>query len=400
MLKKKIVVILLVVTILSLCVLPASAYSVGSINAAFLTTTQTINSSSKITDISINAIGLSDTTNGFDVTVPFEDTGASGHLGIMVGIVQFTFPEAKYLQGQTYDFSATMVGSQSNNDTMILIPCKEYFWVNLANMELSQFWYNEGDTVPQWNDLLNKIIPYAGLDDNRYQPLLNEQKKIYNNQTISGSIKVPSDYEQVYFSIDDPTIETKRYDNQLTVFIIIRSNYRGSSFQLKDITLTPTGATKQLYAQQEHNEKVEEDLSNIQGGIEEGFSDLMQLPEQEYEFGMDEGSAAIDSIGGAIDDKGPGFFNAVGNLITTVSYTGRECSWIFPSIKIPKIGNLVPEIKLSDEKVIDFTYWIDKIPDKILSTIRYTLSIALICFCFYELYDTIEESLKGKEKKP
>ncbi len=400
MFKKKIIVVILVLTALILSVIPVGAYSVADINAKFYMGIHTLNSSSKIDQIDYSFKELVNSTNGVDVTLPFLDTGSSSHLGIVASYITFTFPEAKFVQGQSYNFKFTVSASQVSNNTAVYIPHKDYFYINQANLVLSQLtWFDEGETVPQWNNVYDKFYSQAGLDDPLRQPIFYDMKQLYNNQTFSSDIYIPSDYEEVYLNATDGSV-AKVMNNQLSISIVIRTNYRNTSITLKDITLTPIGATKQLYSQQEHNQQVQEDLSNIQEGIdegfsnvsgelEEGFSNLLEQPEQEKQEAGNTGNNALDSILGGVDDKSPGVINAFSSLVSALSYNGTEAKWQVPPIKIPAINGLWDEIVLSDNVEIDFNYWIDKIPPIIITLSQALTTIAFIIYCFKELYDII-----------
>ena len=121
------------------------------------------------------------------------------------------------------------------------------------------------------------------------------------------------------------------------------------------------------------------------------------LAEKEKTETQNQGEGSVNDVSGAIEDKSAGFISSIGNLVSAMSYNGTSCAWKFPALKLPAIDGVIPEIKLSDEKPIDFEYWVNKIPSNILLLVRSVLTIALIVYCFKELYNTISYvlTLKG-----
>lgn len=96
---------------------------------------------------------------------------------------------------------------------------------------------------------------------------------------------------------------------------------------------------------------------------------------------------SIDSVQGAIDSGDTaGVTGAIKKLIEPMTYSGRDASWVFPAIKIPQIGEIVPEMVLSEEKEIDLLQFRDGIADSLLMVIRAIADICIVIFCFKELY--------------
>lgn len=122
-----------------------------------------------------------------------------------------------------------------------------------------------------------------------------------------------------------------------------------------------------------------------------------QIQENEKNETQLQGEGSVNDVSSAIDDKSSGFISSIGNLVSAMSYNGTSCAWNFPSMQLPAIPGVMDEIKLTDEKPIDFEYWVNKIPPNILLLVRSVLTIALIGYCFKELYSTISYvlTLKG-----
>lgn len=121
------------------------------------------------------------------------------------------------------------------------------------------------------------------------------------------------------------------------------------------------------------------------------------LAEKEKTETQNQGEGSVNDVSGAIEDKSAGFISSIGNLVSAMSYNGTSCAWEFPALKLPAVDGVMSEIKLTDEKSIDFEYWVNKIPSHVLLLVRSVLTIALIGYCFKELYNTISYvlTLKG-----
>lgn len=121
------------------------------------------------------------------------------------------------------------------------------------------------------------------------------------------------------------------------------------------------------------------------------------LAEKEKNETQSQGEGSVNDVSGAIEDKSAGFVSSIGNLVSAMSYNGTSCAWNFPALKLPSIEGVIPEIQLTEEQPIDFEYWVNKIPSNILLLVRSVLTIALIVYCFKELYNTISYvlTLKG-----
>ena len=111
--------------------------------------------------------------------------------------------------------------------------------------------------------------------------------------------------------------------------------------------------------------------------------------EQEEQKAEHQGNASVSEGTNAIENKGSGFVDSLNGLVSSMSYTGTQCSWTFPQVKMPAIKGVMEERVLIKEQPIDFTTWINAIPSPILLLIQSVLTMALIVYCFKELYGTI-----------
>lgn len=122
-----------------------------------------------------------------------------------------------------------------------------------------------------------------------------------------------------------------------------------------------------------------------------------QIQENEKNETQSQGEGSVNDVSGSIEDKSAGFVSSIRNLVSAMSYNGTACAWKVPPIKLPSIAGIMDEVKLTDEMPIDFEYWVNKMPSNILLLVRSLLTIALIGYCFKELYNTISYvlTLKG-----
>ena len=138
-------------------------------------------------------------------------------------------------------------------------------------------------------------------------------------------------------------------------------------------------------------------IGSINNNTDKIIDNQNQLQENEKNEAETQGQGSVDSVAGAIEDKSAGFVSAIGSLVNSMSYNGTACAWSFPALKLPAIEGVMPEYQLTQEQPIDFEFWVNKIPSDILLLVRSVLTIALIVYCFKELYSTISYvlTLKG-----
>lgn len=122
-----------------------------------------------------------------------------------------------------------------------------------------------------------------------------------------------------------------------------------------------------------------------------------QLAEQEKTETQNSANSSVDDVSGAVPDKSAGMLSALQSLSDAVSYTGTSAKWTFPEMYIPAIAGVTDKINLNPEMEIDFTYWVNQIPQDIRTVISAIATIGLIVFAFKELYSLISYAftLKG-----
>lgn len=179
----------------------------------------------------------------------------------------------------------------------------------------------------------------------------------------------------------------------------ILSSTNSVNDKLTQVIALLTEVTKTMT--QKITDNADKNASDIQKNDDENTQAIIDnqndLAEKEKTETQNQGEGSVNDVSGAIEDKSSGFISSIGNLVSAMSYNGTSCAWKFPSLKLPAIDGVMSEIKLTDEKPIDFEYWVNKIPSNVLLLVRSVLTIALIGYCFKELYNTISYvlTLKG-----
>lgn len=127
-------------------------------------------------------------------------------------------------------------------------------------------------------------------------------------------------------------------------------------------------------------------------GLESEFSQINEKNEVEQS-----GNNSLNDVSNAVPDKSSGMLSALQSLSNAVSYTGTSAKWTFPQMYIPAISGVTDRINLNSEMEIDFTYWINQIPQDIRTIISALATIGLVIFAFKELYGLISYvlTLKG-----
>lgn len=114
-----------------------------------------------------------------------------------------------------------------------------------------------------------------------------------------------------------------------------------------------------------------------------------KLQEDEKNEANTTGNSGVNDITGAIPTDTDGILNAFKSLTNSMMTTSTTCKIEFPGITIPKVGRFFNEVQLLPKQEINFKEYIGMIPYKLLLLVQSLLTIALIIYCFKELYATI-----------
>ena len=139
----------------------------------------------------------------------------------------------------------------------------------------------------------------------------------------------------------------------------------------------------------EKYDKLIEEQEESNTWLEKIFDLLNKSKEEEKQEATTQGNSSTADGMDAIEDKGGDFASSLGGLTGSMSYTGTECAWEFPEVKLPAIPGVMDEIVLIQKQPIDFSMWVNAIPSSILVVVQSLCTIGLIVYCFKELYSTI-----------
>lgn len=123
--------------------------------------------------------------------------------------------------------------------------------------------------------------------------------------------------------------------------------------------------------------------------LEKIFNYLNESQEKQKEAASQQGNSSVSQGSSAIEDKGGDFVGSLSGLTNSMSYTGTQCAWEFPQVKLPAIPGVMDEMVLIKKQPIDFAVWVDAIPSDILLVVQSLCTAGLIIYCFKELYSTI-----------
>lgn len=124
------------------------------------------------------------------------------------------------------------------------------------------------------------------------------------------------------------------------------------------------------------------------------YYDAKKVEKEETQNSANSAKSSADS---AIDNKSSSMTSSIQALAQSMSYNGTACTLSVPSLTWGLDG-IIPETTWFDDLEIDFTYYINKfVPTTIMSIIRALTTIALVVFCFKELYDLISLVLVNKK---
>ena len=123
--------------------------------------------------------------------------------------------------------------------------------------------------------------------------------------------------------------------------------------------------------------------------LEKIFNFLEEKDEKDKEQATQQGTSSTSQGMDAIEDKGGDFANSLGGLTNSMNYSGTQCAWEFPEVKIPAIPGVMNEVVLIQRQSIDFAQWVNAIPSELLLVVQSVCTVGLIVYCFKELYNTI-----------
>lgn len=101
------------------------------------------------------------------------------------------------------------------------------------------------------------------------------------------------------------------------------------------------------------------------------------------------GNDNVNDLLDVIPDYSDGFVTALEDFADAFSYEGTACVLTIPGITIPAVSDLIPEFELLPTSVYNVESLFSLFPENIVLLVQSLLTIALIGYCFKELYDTV-----------
>lgn len=228
----------------------------------------------------------------------------------------------------------------------------------------SKFSYYGGSYVPS----VTAIWSEQGTQISKYNEILNSLNGL--NSTLGGKLdSLISEVHSVFLQVDTAEDTLSRIRELMVQYYP----------QFQDELETIVKKIDSMIAEQK----------KTNSWLEKIYELLEEQPEKEKNEAQTSGSNSISQGTDSIEDKGTGFADGLSGLVSSMSYSGTQASWTFPEVRLPAINGVMDEKVLIEEQPIDFTVWINAIPSPILLLIQSVLTMALIVYCFKELYGTI-----------
>lgn len=187
-----------------------------------------------------------------------------------------------------------------------------------------------------------------------------------------------ADFGFYYFDIKFvPSSDFVGFFNTFITYSLVDPPNSGGYFGFSDLTLSyEYDGTQAIIDNQ--NENTDKEIQAEK-----------DMYEQEKQEAQQSGDESIDGAMENMPNDSEGIINSFGSFIGTMLHTNTDCTIDFPALKTPAIGGL-PSYTLSEKQPVNFNEFEEVIPKSILLIVRALLTIALIIFCYKELYSIIQ----------
>lgn len=247
--------------------------------------------------------------------------------------------------------------------------------------------YHDDQVYPMYQSHDGNIIQEYTYDTDQYQISLNYRVTgiYYSGNVNECTVNIPArNVANVVWGNESVVIDS--INNVYASIVSLNSDM----IRKADSILGELGYTHDaLDRLKELNEYLVAEQQKSNTWLEKIFNYLSQSEERQKNQAQIQGNDSISQGTNTIDDKGGGFSDSLGGLVAPMSYSGTDCAWEFPTIKLPSIPGVMDEVVLVQKQPIDFAKWVNAIPSGILLVVQSLLTIGLIVYCFKELYDTI-----------
>lgn len=138
-------------------------------------------------------------------------------------------------------------------------------------------------------------------------------------------------------------------------------------------------------------------LDGIQSGIDKLPDEFQGVIDKENEAAQQQGNDLVDQLTGIVPNDSAEFVAALRNLANVMVYDGTDAVLAVPEVKFPEIPGVIPEAVLLQQQEVDFEEYVKLMPGGLVILVQSLCTIALIVYCFKELYDLIAYlfTLKG-----
>lgn len=126
---------------------------------------------------------------------------------------------------------------------------------------------------------------------------------------------------------------------------------------------------------------------------------ILEQMESEKDEANSAGSSGVGDLTDAVPDYSEGFKTALQGLADSMSYTGTEAKIAIPAVNVPGLDGLYGGFQMMEAQEVDFSVYINMMPGNLLLLVQSLLTIALIVYCFKELYGSVSYvlTLRGGE---
>ena len=325
-----------------------------------------------------------------DYSIPFSRPDSDFFSGFMEILFQNKTTGRKYVRVQSWSFSNINVSSNVDLQTLMVS----------ANVTSSSITINYGFPSYKTDLYYSFDLDIAYITDTGTFDI-----STLRFSKDSGSSSIPSTSNSFWVPTEDKVVGVHIFGNGS--FASNSSIKSGNSFNVvygtDNTVINELRALKSILGSQaqdiinNQNQNTDEIKNNQDKNTQNVIDNQNQLQENEKNEAGSTGGGGVDDIGSIIPNDSEGFISSINNLVGVMSYNGTNCNWELPSVSLPKIDGVMPEIKLWDKLEIPFEYWIKQIPSSIMTLVQSLLTIALIVYCFKELYSIISYvlTLKG-----
>lgn len=160
-----------------------------------------------------------------------------------------------------------------------------------------------------------------------------------------------------------------------------------------------TADTNMIYEQSETMQAISDKLDEIGGKLDDTndklddmndtLDDIKNQPEQEKQEASSDGDSNVGALTGAIPDYSQGFIEALQGLANSMSYAGTDAVLPIPAVDFPEIDGLIAGFRILEPTELDFGVYIQMLPGALLLLVQSLFTMALIVYCFKELYGVI-----------